>query len=381
MDRDALIAVVEDFDPTVPIERAHTPPASWYLEPGLLELERDTVFSDNWIAVGRVAQVAQPGEYLAGSSLKRPWVVVRHTDGSLRAFHNACRHHAAVVLEGSGCVEALTCPYHGWTYSLDGSLKAAPRMAGVENFDRETMGLRPLAVDTWNDYVFVHFGEPRPLLNDLALLDERMAAAGPARLHHAITRSYTVRCNWKVFVDNYLDGGYHVSRVHADLASSLDLDSYGTVLYDRFSVQGCGAKGGRLGGAAIYAWAHPNLMLNRYGPVLDVNRVVPISVDETLVVFDFFFEERLDDRERFIEACIESSEKVQQEDIAVSERVQAGLHSPGYDRGRYAPGIEHGEHHFHRLLAGELRAGLAPADGGRRRLGFRRAGRSEARRG
>jgi choline monooxygenase len=364
---EALRREVQRFDPAIPIERAHTPPASWYLDPAFHALERDTVFSHNWIAVGRTAQVEQPGDYLAGDVLGMPFFVLGRDDGSLAAFHNACRHHATELLSGTGCLaEAgasprITCPYHGWTYGPDGALLTAPHMAGVENFDRDSMGLHAIALDTWNGYVFLHFGEnPRPLVDDLAGLTVRLESFSAAPLIHHSTRTYTVRCNWKVFVDNYLDGGYHVPALHPDLASNLDLGSYTTEISERFSIQGCAAKGDRLGTRALYAWIHPNLMLNRYGPVLDVNRVVPVAADRTEVVFDFFFEEQALADAAYVRSCVRQSEQVQQEDIDVSESVQRGLRSPAYDRGRYAPRVETAEHHFHCLLAEEMFHGSAP---------------------
>jgi choline monooxygenase len=362
----ALRREVERFDPSLPIERAHTPPSSWYLEPAFEQLERDTVFSRNWIAVGRTEQLKKPGDYLAGHILGMPYFVIRQDDGLLSAFHNACRHHATELLSGSGCLNhaggppRVTCPYHGWTYGTNGDLLNAPRMAGVKDFDRTSMGLRPIPLDTWQGYVFLNLdSDPSPLGTDLTELSARLDQFKTTSLRHMLTRTYTVHCNWKVFVDNYLDGGYHVPVLHHDLASGLDLDHYATEIFDRFSIQGCRAKEGRLGDRALYAWVHPNLMLNRYGKILDINRVMPVSVNRTDVIFDYFFDEESSQEHSFVSDCVAQSEKVQQEDTQISESVQRGLGSPAYDRGRYAPQIENGEHHFHSLLAHDLRSGLA----------------------
>ena len=171
---------------------------------------------------------------------------------------------------------------------------------------------------------------------------------------------YVVASNWKVFCDNYLDGGYHIAHMHPSLAAQLDLDSYGTEIFDRFNVQSSAAdrvQGGRIGGGALYAWIYPNLMLNRYGPVLDTNYVLPLDEDRCEVFFDFFFDDTVD--EDWIAASLKQSDITQQEDMWVSAKAQVGMQSGTWPRGRYAPGLERGVQHFHRLLAGDLRSALS----------------------
>src|SRR5690606_37129987 len=137
---------VTGFDPSVPIARAATPPASWYVDPAHFEAERRGTFARHWLVAALAHEVAGPGDFVASELLDEPVVVVRGHDGVLRAFHNVCRHHAAPVARGAGCARALVCGYHGWTYRLDGSLRAAPRTHGIEGFDRAAMGLVPLPV-------------------------------------------------------------------------------------------------------------------------------------------------------------------------------------------------------------------------------------------
>jgi len=355
------------FDPKIPIERAHTPPASWYVMPEFLAHERDRVFRRTWQAVGRVDQVEKPGDYFAGSLLDLPYVVVRGEDGVLRAFHNVCRHHAAQVCEGEGKRGEFVCPYHGWTYRLDGKLVKAPRLGASEVFDRDTFGLKPMAVEAWGPLVFVHVDDdPAPLPPQVAELKRRLDAMKTDALAFVARRTYDMRCNWKVYVDNYLDGGYHVAVLHQALAGQLDLDTYVNEIFERFSIQAVrspeqspAASGGdfaeRIGSEALYAFVYPNFMLNRYGPILDTNYVVPLSHDTTRVVFDFYFQETEGPAAKeFIEKSLAASDKVQEEDGMICESVQRGLGSPAYDRGIYAPKIETPAHHFHRLLAGDL---------------------------
>jgi choline monooxygenase len=362
---------ISRFDPALPIERSYTPPASWYVRPEFLELERTRVFRRSWQAVGRVDQVKRPGDYFTGCLVDDPYVVLRDGDGTLRAFHNVCRHHAAEICQGEGSLTELVCPYHGWTYRLDGGLTRAPRLGRNELFDRARFSLKPVAVGEFGPLVFIHLGEnPPPLAAQFAELAPRLAASSTADLKFVARRSYVMSCNWKVYVDNYLDGGYHVSVLHKALAGQLDLDTYVTELFERVSIQSCrspeeappaasGDFAERIGAEALYAFVYPNFMLNRYGPILDTNWVVPLGHDRTRVVFDFYFRDTEGAQaSEFIERSIAASHRVQEEDVGICESVQKGLGSPAYDRGIYAPGVEMAAFHFHRLLAFDLQGGV-----------------------
>src|SRR5580704_5209306 len=144
------------YDSNASLENASTIPASWYRDDRIEQLERERVFGRNWIAVGRMDQVREPGQFFTQELAGEPLVVVRGADGELRAFYNVCRHHAAAVANvPCGTVQHLRCPYHGWTYGLDGSLKGAPEFAGVCNFDRGANGLVPVRVEIWEQFIFV----------------------------------------------------------------------------------------------------------------------------------------------------------------------------------------------------------------------------------
>jgi choline monooxygenase len=372
MTDDAIRAELSRFDPNLPIESAWTPPASWYVRNEFLELERASVFRNSWQAVGRADQLLRPGDYISGSVVDDPYVVLRDDDGALRAFHNVCRHHAAEICRGEGSATELTCPYHGWTYRLDGRLTRAPGLGQNDVFERERFSLKPAAVALLGPIVFVYLGDrPPPSTVPLTELSVRLAALSTFELTFVARRSYDIRCNWKVYVDNYLDGGYHVAVLHRALAGQLDLDTYATELLDRVSLQTCrtpetppAQAGGdfaeRIGSEALYAFVYPNLMLNRYGPILDTNWVVPLAHDKTRVVFDFYFRDTEGpEAEEFIERSIAASHRVQEEDVAICESVQKGLGSPAYDRGIYAPKVEMAAYHFHRLLGADLRGDQA----------------------
>jgi len=377
MTADELRDQVLRFDIDAPIEGAWTVPASWYTEPAFARLEQRAVFAKSWHFVAAAEQLATPGSFVAGRDGGFPWVVLRDRQGALRGLHNVCRHKAAEVAVGCGVTERLSCPYHGWTYDLDGRLRTAPRTGGIRAFDRSEMSLRPLAVEQLGPFIFAH-PDPNaaPLAPALTELTRRLAASGWERARYLGCRTWDVACNWKVFADNYLDGGYHISVLHPSLDAQLDMSAYRTELFDRYSIQSSPAATEddaridfdaqrRIGAGAIYAWVYPNLAINRYGPVLDTNRVVPVGADRCRVIFDFWFDEGTD--QAFIDRSQEQTALTQDEDVRISESVQVGLASGSYDRGRFAPSVEMGVHHFQRLIAADLRkavereGGVAPA--------------------
>ena len=347
--------MTESFDPTIPIEEAPTPPSTWYTDPAVLQRELDSVFRRTWQPVARLEQVMEAGDFVSGRFLDTPWVVTRAEDGALRAFFNVCRHHASEMMEGEGCAEHLTCPYHGWRYGLDGELLKAPHLGPALNFDRDQYGLVPMPVTTVGPMVAI---QPVALQDAVTppSLDALHALLEPTGYEDLVffgQQTYDMACNWKVYVDNYLDGGYHVSVLHEGLADQLALEGYQTHVDGTLVMQRCTSAAeasGRMGTEAIYLWSHPNFMVNRYGPYMDTNLVVPLSANRARVVFDYYCEERLLEDPEALADTLRTSEQVQDEDGWICERVQRGITSPAYDTGRYAPHLEHGAHHFHKLL-------------------------------
>lgn len=356
------------FDPRLPIEQASTPPYTWYTDPEIFSYEKNDIFEQGWMAVGRLDQVSKPGDYFTGEIVGNPYVVVRGEDGVLRAFHNVCRHKAAAVAESCGSCSELVCPYHGWSYRLDGSLQKAPHMGEMKNFDVKQYGLKQMAVETWGPFIFIDLdafwgnqsgSNKRNLIQDLEPLKLPLEELGLTHMKFVERRVYEMNCNWKVFVDNSLDGGYHVAYTHEDLAAGLEFSGYKTDLFDRSSIQVCTTAGTdkRLGDKVIYAWMFPNFFINRYGRMMDTNLVLPISVNKCQVVFDFYFDyENLEEWQikKQITKNIENSHRIQLEDVKVCESAQKGMESMAYDNGRYSSKLERSVHAFHCMLWGEL---------------------------
>lgn len=353
------------FDPELPLERARTIPANWYFDPEIAELERRTVFHDSWQVAGLVHQLEEKGSFVTAEIAGEPVLVVRGEDGRLRGFFNVCRHRAALVMnEPCGRASKLRCRYHGWTYDLTGRLRGVPEFDGVADFCREDNGLVPLPVDTWGPYVWVYLGEsPSPLLDFLGPLIRR-SGSRMERLHFVERREYDLGCNWKVFVDNYLDGGYHINTVHPGLANVIDYTKYHTIIENDLSVQvgplttpdGDDAVARvRSGDEAQYWWLFPNLMVNITGDVMDANIVFPLGPDRCRVIFDFYFADVTGDgAQQFIEESIAVSHQIQLEDMGICAEVQQGLRSQSYSTGRFSVKREGPGWHFHQLLGRRL---------------------------
>ena len=378
----SLLEIINSYNPNAPLEEALTIPASWYTEQALYDLELQTVFSNSWQLAGRVDQLREPGQYVTSDIAGEPIVVVRGTDGVLRGFFNACRHHAAAVLtEPEGRANQLRCPYHGWTYSLAGELKGTPDFSEVCNFDRAANGLLPVQTGVWENWAFVrvegHETSAPSATNEQSANDlesslgpdliNQIRPLGLEKLHWMERRLYEFDCNWKVFVDNYLDGGYHVPYLHKGLDSVLDYSNYTIENGRRFCLQSSpiisdGAEpetsAVRKGDRALYYWIYPNFMINLYDGVMDTNLVIPLGVDKTEVIFDFYFPDVSEIARERNRASIEVGQRIQDEDVSICRSVQRGLNSRAYNAGRLSVRREAGEHLFHRLLHADLKAGV-----------------------
>jgi choline monooxygenase len=368
---ESLKDILHAYNDHAPLAQAYAIPAPWYTDARIAELERRAIFHRTWQVLGRADQVPQPGEFFTTDLAGEPLVVVRGADSIIRAFYNVCRHHAAaVVTESSGHAANFRCPYHGWTYGIDGALKGTPDFDGVCDFNRSQNGLVPVRVETWENFVFVNLNaQAEPLGDFLGSLIERVEPLRLGSLRFFERRVYELNCNWKVYVDNYLDGGYHVPHLHKGLNSVLEYANYTIENAERFSLQSSPVKTStpgadsdavatRHGDRAYYFWQYPNFMLNWYEGYLDTNLVLPLSIDRCRVIFDFYFGDVGDSAGEHNRKSIAVSHRVQEEDVDICEAVQRGLHSQAYQAGRLSVRREAGEHLFHRLLYADLTASV-----------------------
>jgi choline monooxygenase len=344
------------------IERAATIPARVYTDPVFLALEQERVFGRTWQLAGHSTAVAESGQFFTADVAGESVVVVRDGE-TLRGFHNVCLHRAGPVASGCGKRHTLQCRYHGWTYRLDGSLLKTPGMEHARNFSADEMHLVPVQVEAWGPLVFVNLDlKAPPLGHFIEDLPARVAFDPTQRYACIERREYDVACNWKVYVDNYLEG-YHIPLVHPALHKELDDSQYRVEPKRYYSIQHAPLRGPAAADAdrlyrpdgahdsAQYYWLFPNMMLNVYFGQLQTNLVVPRGPDHTTVVFEWFaLDQSVDPASDDWARRVAFSDKVQDEDRQICEVVQRNLRSRVYDRGRYAPKQEQGVHHFHALL-------------------------------
>jgi len=359
------------------IECAQTLASRFYTDPAILEIEKQRIFRRTWELVGTLNQpcasgegnggtrtISDPETFFTADVVGEPVIVVRDKQGTLRAFSNVCRHRAGPIALGSGCKNVLRCQYHGWTYTLDGRLIGTPDVDGVEFFDRSTMGMVPLRCETWGQFIFVNFdSQAEPLSLYLGKIPEKASGFQFDGLQFAERRDYFIDCNWKVYIDNYLEG-YHIPIAHPGLMKEIDYAQYRTETFRYYSQQFAPIRGikpeeaadrlyapGTSLQEALYFWLFPNLMLNIYPDNIQTNVIVPLSHEKTLTIFEWFFHDVASEKvQQRIQRAIAFSEEVQREDVGLCEHVQRGLRSATYDRGRYSVKRENGVHHFHMLL-------------------------------
>ena len=347
------------FDATLPLDRASTIPSAWYTDPRVIPLERDAVFGKSWQCVARTEQLRDPRQFVSFELAGEPILLIRDAAGNLGSFFNVCRHRAAPIAnEPSGCTTKLRCRYHGWTYDLAGKLIGVPEFSGACDFVRADFGLVPAGVvQECGPFVWLNLNPvgSGSASDGFQRFWERMNFEG---LKWKVRRSYDLACNWKVYVDNYLDGGYHVHTVHPALAGAIDYAEYRTETFALCSVQSAPLKaapgdvGSTRTGDAAYWWLWPNFMVNRSDGVMDTNWILPLAPERCRVIFDFYFDAGVS--AEFIESSIRVAEQVQLEDVQICEEVQRGLCSRSFRTGRFSPKRENGGYHFHRLLAGAL---------------------------
>ncbi|MGH8060648.1 MAG: aromatic ring-hydroxylating oxygenase subunit alpha [Pseudoxanthomonas sp.] len=335
------------------LELASALPARYYFGEDMLAMEQRAVFARSWQLVAHHAQLAEPGDHVVERIGEVPVLVVRDQDGVLRAFPNVCRHRAGplALCNGKGA-RALHCKYHGWTYTLEGQLRSAPEMQAAQDFKVEDIRLPPLRVHEWQGLVFVALDDSVPDFDDIyGGIIERIAPIDLSAMRYLRRDSYDIDCNWKVYIDNFLEG-YHLPHVHPGLSKVLDYRAYDTELFPWYSLQNSPLRdsGGAYGeGEAFYYHVYPNVMLNIMPGRLQTNRILPLGSGRCRVEFDYYYAQDEQAMAR-IAADQSFSDEVQAEDITICESVQKGLASGFYDAGRLCPKRESGVWHFQNLL-------------------------------
>lgn len=354
---------------------SHSLRAEAYTDPKWFDVDLKAIIGRTWQWVCHVEKLRAPGSYLAVTIADQPIVIVRDRSKGLRAFYNVCKHRAHELMKGSGTARAIVCPYHAWTYDLDGSLKGARQTDQLENFNKSEICLDQVQVEEFCGFIYVNLdGTARPLAEQAPDLAEEINHWAPdvENLTHAKRLTYDVATNWKNVIDNFLEC-YHCHVAHKAFVSLVDMDTYDVKTHGIWSSHFADAGKTEnaaydIAGATVTThavwWLYPNTCLLRYpgrGNFM-VFQVIPAGPNRTLETWDFFLE-TAEPNEAEVESIKYIHDVLQQEDISLVESVQRGMESPAFDQGRIvydperAPGLsEHGIHHFHGLVLESYRA-------------------------
>lgn len=347
-----------------PIEQAETIPSAWYTNGEMKKIEKKAIFSKEWQLAGHLSEIPNPGDSICKTIAGNPILLVRNDNGQIQAFFNVCKHRGGPIAVKKGTKSVLQCQYHGWTYLMDGSLRGIPQWDRVDLFDKKDFGLTPVHFEIWQGLIFINIhDDPHPFGEVVQGISTRISPITLDDFQFHSKVSYSIKCNWKVYVDNYLEG-YHIPIVHPELAKMLDYKNYVTEAEDYYSLQYSPfSNSGKdnlykaENGKAFYYFVYPNFMLNILPGRLQTNVVIPIDENHCIVEFYYYYE-NLDEKgiEKIIEDDITYSETIQEEDIEICEAVQRGLHSRAYDKGRFSVERELGVYHFQSLIKNSIKS-------------------------
>ncbi len=334
--------------------------AAAYTNPAWFQSESDRIFARMWLAVGRAPELAPPGAFITRDIAGASVIVVRGADGRLTAFHNVCRHRGTrLCVTGEGTFAgSIQCPYHAWTYGLDGALLAAPQMDAAPGFDKSAYPLRPAACETWDGHIFINLSDaPAPLGEQIHGLPERFASYGMQDLRMVHRIQYDVATNWKLVVQNYNECLHcpviHplLNRMHhylgAENVPSTETYCGGAMGFkdgvETLSTDGQRRRavlpglGERERGVVNYFAIYPNFLLTLHPDYMMTITIWPQSPGRTRLVAEWHFHPDEIAKPGFVyEDAIEFWDRTNREDWAISEQSYQGISSRGYQPGPYS---------------------------------------------
>lgn len=358
--------------------KSFTLPARFYISPEVYELEKEEIFYKTWHYAGHVSQVAEARSYFTTKIHQQNIFVARGRDDQIRAFYNVCAHRGHILLQGAGKKTVITCPYHAWAYDFDGSLINARNSENVAGFDKCDFPLKEVRLEIFCGMILVNLDpEATPFAEQYDGLEAEIREYMPSvdDLSYAQRDTFHVDANWKVLVDNFLEC-YHCHTAHKDFVDLVNMDTYRTITHQRYSSQ-CAAAPVSTNTSAFnfepgdvdfgYAgfFVYPNMTIWLYPGEANMSilQMNPTAPEKTVEYQDWFTPGGVLSKQ-LKEAADYQKDVLQPEDISLCENVQQGLHSRGYNQGRFI--VDHGKtelsehavHHFQKMVAEALGAEL-----------------------
>jgi choline monooxygenase len=307
---------------------------SLYGRADIFGLEREGVFAKAWRLIGHENMLPGAGDFLTDEIAGRPVLAVRGKDGAVRAFHNVCPHRAgplATAAQGH-CDGAITCQYHGWRFTFDGRLQSARDFGAAEGFDPRAHGLTPVRLETWRGFLFVALSEATPPIGDL-MTPVDASWTDQSVQPFALRRSHTIRCDWKAYVENYLEG-YHVPLIHPGLDAEIDSSKYTVHMEGEIAVHRAPSRKSGNVYSGLWAWAWPWLGINVYEHGVMMERISPVGPEETRLDYLYFFDPARADE---LADMLALSDAVTAEDKEMCEIVHRNITGGIYRAGPLSP--------------------------------------------
>lgn len=346
------------------INKAHTLHTDFYTDLDKFNLQKENIFAQSWQYIGDRSDCDEKGQlspldYLPGI-LDEP-LLLSNDGKQVRCLSNVCTHRGNILIEQPTKQRLISCAYHGRCFGLNGKFRSMPAFEEVENFPCADDNLAEIPLEEWYELRFISL-DPQYAFEKLIQPISAYVSTLPLdrlQFHKASSKAYTVQAHWALYIDNFLEG-FHIPFVHPGLHEAISFDQYEYHLFEKSNLQVAFADEGQphfefeLGHPhhgkpvfAYYYWVYPNMMFNFYPWGLSFNYIRPISIDKTEVLFrTYLFESAYADA--FLDSAIDQTEM---EDESIVERVQKGVRSRYYTKGRFEPVMEQCVHHFHRLLA------------------------------
>lgn len=338
---------------------ATTLPQRYFISPEVFAEEQAAIFSAQWVLVGHQSQIGQPGDYFVQEVAGESLIIARDREGTIRGFYNVCRHRGTRLCEDqSGHSSTIQCPYHAWTYGLDGRLIGVPHMENVPGFDKADYSLHTVNLGVWEGFIFVNLADdPMPLEKWFAPLAGKFSQWNMPRLRSARRIEYDVRANWKLMFENYSEC-YHCPGVHPMLSKVSPYDSAENDLTEGPFLGGFmkvnKGKSLTMSGNAcalsvgdgddlhhvFYYSIFPNMLLSMHPEYVMVHQLWPQSPERTLILCDWFFHPDAagaTDPVYNPDDAIEFWDMTNKQDWHVCELSQLGIASRAYQPGPYSP--------------------------------------------